>query len=61
MKKKNIILLGALLTCAIDGMAQTGNAAKDTGDKLQNDSIWKDVDLGAVPLAATWPMATTAT
>ena len=56
MKKKNIILLGALLTCAIDGMAQTGNAAKDTGDKLQNDSIWKDVDLGAVSVVASKPL-----
>lgn len=56
MKKKNIILMGALLTCAIDGMAQTGGTAQATGDKLQNDSIWKDVDLGAVSVVASKPL-----
>lgn len=56
MKKKNIILVGALLACAIDGMAQTGGTAKSTGDKLQNDSIWKDVDLGAVSVVASKPL-----
>ena len=56
MKKKNIILAGALLACAIDGMAQTNTTAQGTDGKLQNDSIWKDVDLGAVSVVASKPL-----
>lgn len=56
MKKKTIILMGALLACAMDGMAQTGNTAKDAGDKLQGDSIWQDIDLDAVSVVASKPL-----
>ncbi len=56
MNKKNIILIGALLACAMDGMAQTDNTVKDSDGKLPNDSIWKDVDLGAVSVVASKPL-----
>lgn len=56
MNNKNMILLGALLACAIDGMAQTSNTAQGTDSKPQNDSIWKDIDLGAVSVVASKPL-----
>lgn len=51
MNNKNMILLGALLACAIDGMAQTSNTAQGTDSKPQNDSIWKDIDLASASSA----------
>lgn len=56
MKKKNLILVGALLACVTDGMAQSAGTAQDTSQKLPNDSIWKDVDLGAVSVVASKPL-----
>ncbi len=56
MKKKNLILVGALLACVTDGMAQSTGTAQDTKGKPQNDSIWKDVDLGAVSVVASKPL-----
>lgn len=56
MKKKNMMLMGALLACTVDGMAQASSTAKNSDDKLQTDSIWKDVDLGAVSVVASKPL-----
>lgn len=55
MKKKNIVLMGALLACTMNGMAQTDNT-NGADDKLLNDSIWKDIDLGAVTVVASKPL-----
>lgn len=56
MKKKNMILMGALLACTVDGMAQASNTAKNSDGKLQTDSIWKDVGLRAVSVVASKPL-----
>lgn len=60
------MLSGALLACSLGAMAQVGNAASGVGkaaqggvaqgDSLKNDSIWKDVDLGAVSVVASKPL-----
>ena len=60
------MLSGALLACSLGAMAQVGNAASGAGkatqggvaqgDSLKNDSIWKDVDLGAVSVVASKPL-----
>lgn len=56
MNKKNLILIGALLACSVDGMAQTDNTDKGTNENVPNDSIWKDIDLGAVSVVASKPL-----
>ncbi len=56
MKKNSMILMGALLACTVDAMAQASNTAKNSDGKLQTDSIWKDVDLGAVSVVASKPL-----
>ena len=60
------MISGALLACSLGTMAQVGNAASGAGkvaqsglakgDSLQNDSIWKDVELGAVSVVASKPL-----
>ena len=50
MMKQNILLMSALLTCSLESFAQSNNTQE------AQDSIWKDVDLGAVTVVASKPL-----
>ena len=66
MKNSGIMISGALLACSLGSMAQVGNRPSLTdkvaqgglakGDSLRGDSIWKDVELGAVSVVASKPL-----